>query len=235
MSINNKKLINNSFEENSNQIGEKIDSTKKTWSNLTEEEILAKKKEAYECRVSVWGWADETIHDLIDYVKKGENCYCVLNWKKVYTIDLRKISQERWCDLENAFYLLYCWKTKIEQQKKSEEYNKQRELEKKRKELEAIEKIPWWIEEGKKYIDESKWSDWEELVEHAARGAHYWGEIELVLKILGMIDNWDSRQNIQKILDDEWGEGLYYNLVRDHVIYFSKKWTIASKNLHKSF
>jgi len=234
MSINNKKWINDSFEEEINQIGGKEETIKKK-SKLTEEEILAKKEEAHECRVDLWWWADKTIQAFLEeYVKEGENCYLQLNWRKIYSIDLINISQERWCDLEDAFYLLFFWKTKIEQQKEREEYNKQRELEKKRKELEIIEKIPWWIEEGKKYVDESKWSDWKEFVEYAAKGNYYhWEEVELVLKILEMIDNWDNRQKIQKVLDDEWGVGYYYSVVRNRVIYYSKKWIAARDNLHK--
>ncbi len=101
--------------------------------------------------------------------------------------------------------------------------------------MEAIEKIPWWIEKGKEYIDESKWSDWKEFVEYAPKGTYHWAEVDLVLKILEMIDNWDSRQEIQNVLDDEWGEGYYYSVVRNRVIYFSKEWIVATDKLHEPY
>lgn len=201
---------------------------------LTKKEITAKKRQAFGCQLG-WIPLNELIQEFVGYVESGMNFYCELNWKKIYSIEVIKVSQERWCDLENAFYLLFCWKTKIEREKIAEEKRRQRELEKKRKKLEAIEKIPWWIEKGKEYIDESKWSDWKGFVEKGARWMYYWEEVELVLKILKMIDSWDSRKKIQKVLDKKWGEGYYYSIVRNRVIKYSKKWIDARDNLHEPY
>ena len=54
-----------------------------------------------------------------------------------------------------------------------EKYRQEYEAKKKRAQLEAIEKIPSRIEEGKKYIDESKWLDWESYVNSSARDMYY--------------------------------------------------------------
>jgi len=228
--MGNYNLIQNNYENK-----EKKQVYVEETTELTEEEISAFKEKAHECRVLMWGTADETIQSFLDYVKDGENCYCELNWKKIYSIDLINMSKKQGCNLEDAFYLVFYWKTKIEQEKEQEKYRQKYKAKRKKEELEALEKIPWLVEEGKKYVDETKWSDWEEFVEYAARGTYHWKEVELVLKLLEMIDNWDSRQNIQKIFDNEWGEGWYYSIVRNRVVYYSKKWKEANKNLARNY
>lgn len=198
---------------------------------LTEEEISAIKNEAHECWPEMWYGADRTIQSFLSFVENGENCYCILNWRRVYSIDLINMSKQQRCDLENAFYLVFFWKTKIEKKAESEKYKQ--EVKAKERKFKALEKILWWVEEGKHYIDESKWREWEEFVEYAARGDYYWEEVELVLKLLKMIDNWDSRQNIQEIFDNEWDDAFMYIVIRNKVVYFSKKWEEADKNLVK--
>lgn len=228
--LNNKReWINNDFEGKSNQSEEKGKLSKKTERKFTEEEILAKKKNAYDCDVPLWFWANP-VQYFLDYVENGENCYCVLNWKKIYSIDVINISQERWCDLEDAFYLLFYWKTKIECLKERAENAKQHELERKRKELETIEKIPWWIEKGKKYIDQSKWWVWENYVNSSARGTYRWADVDATLELLKLIDSWEPWEKVQESFDNQ-VYGYCYNIVRDRVVYFSEKWQEADKKL----
>ena len=210
---------------------EHIDNVPKKEPEFTDEEISALKEKAHKCRVSMWWTADETIQSFLDYVNDGENCYCELNWKKVYSIDLINMSKKQGCDLEEAFYLVCYWKTKIEQEKERARYEQEIELERKQKEMEAIEKIPWWIEEGKKYIDESKWETWENYVNSSAKDMYFWMDIDDTLKLLKMIEEWKSRIEVQKTLDKNCGEGFYYSVVRNRVIIFSKKWEEASKIL----
>jgi hypothetical protein len=199
---------------------------------LTEEEIKKMKKEATECRVPIWGWAYETISYFLDnYVRKGENCYCELSWKRVYSIDLLNISQIRGCDLEDAFYRQFYWRPKIEQEKLWEKYAQEREAQQKKDRLEAIEKIPWWIEEGKKYIDEEKWEDREKYVNSSARDMYYWGDIDDTIILLKLIEEWKSWEVIQKIFDENCGLGFYHSVVGNRVIRFSRKGAEAKTKL----
>lgn len=210
---------------------EYIDNVPKKEPELTDEEISALKEKAYECRVSMWWTADETIQSFLHYVNDGENCYCKLNWKKVYSIDLINMSKKQGCDLEEAFYLVFYWKTKIEQEKERAKYEQERKLERKQKEMEAIEKIPWWIEEGKKYVDESKREDWENYVKSSARDMYHWMDIDDTLELLKLIDAWESWDKVQKAFDAQDHSNFSYSVVFNRVVYFSKKWEEARKNL----
>ena len=88
-----------------------------------------------------------------------------------------------------------------------------------------------WIEEGKKYIDESKWWDWEKYVDSSARSLYHWADIDAILELLKMIDNWESWEDVQKAFDDQNHSGSSYGIVRNRVVYFSKKWKEADNKL----
>ena len=88
-----------------------------------------------------------------------------------------------------------------------------------------------WIEEGKKYIDESKWWDWEKYVDSSDRSLYHWADIDATLELLKMIDNWESWEDVQMAFDDQDHSGSSYRIVRSRVVYFSKKWKEADNKL----
>ena len=112
-----------------------------------------------------------------------------------------------------------------------EKWRQEIEAKRKRAQLEAIEKIPWWIEEGKKYIDESKWWYWEKYVNSSAWDMYCWWDIDATLELLKMIDNWESWEDVQKVFYNQGHSGFSHSVVRNRVIYFSKKWKEAEKKL----
>lgn len=46
-----------------------------------------------------------------------------------------------------------------------------------------------------------------------------------------MIDNWESWEDVQKAFDDQNHSGSSYGIVRNRVVYFSKKWKEADNKL----
>lgn len=170
------------------------------------------------------GWItfDKAVHLLLLKKEEGESCFINFNWKKIYSIDTNS--------LDDA-YLQYYWKTKVQVEMEREKAHQEYEAREKRKELEAIDKIPWWIEEGKKYIDDPKWWDWEKYVNSSDRKWYHGMDVDSTLELLKMIDNWESWEDIQKAFDDQGHSGSSYSVVRNCVVYFSKKWQEANKKL----
>ena len=226
--------VNNVLEDNNYNWDDKVTLTS-TEPKLTKEEILARKKEAVEYIIPIvsYGTPYENIQLFIEHIKVCENCYYDFMWTKIYSLDLINISKEQWCDLENAFYLQLYWRTKIEHEKYLQEQDQIEKHEKTKKRLDAIEKVPWWIEKGKEYIDDTKLSDWEDYVNSSVKDMFYWSDVDDTLKILGLIEEWKSWQEIQEIFDKDCDDIFYYGAVRKQVIYFSKKWAEAMKNLKK--
>lgn len=188
----------------------------------TEEEILKIKEKS--CIIELYGGMtfDEAIWELLERKEKWENCYIDFNWKKLYSVDINN---------ENDAYLQFFWKTKAQVEMDREKYRQEYEARKQREKLEAIEKIPGWVDEGKKYIDESKWQDWESYVNSSARDMYHWMDIDSTLELLKLIENWESWENVQKAFDNQWHSGFSYSVVRNRVVYFSKKWNEADKML----
>ena len=203
---------------------ETVKITKNTEPELTEEEIQRAKETAYERNIYGCSTISEAITEFLDMCKDWRNFFVEICWKKLYSVDTKT---------EDDAYMQMFWKTKIEQEKVREEYARQREVETKKKELEALEKIPWRIEEGKKYVDKWKWWDWESYVNSSARDLYHWMDIDDTLELLKMIDNWESWEKVQETFDNQWHSFMSYSVVFTRVAYFSKKWEEAKSRLKR--
>lgn len=216
---------------NDQTLGKEVSSN--TEPKLADEEVSRQKKEASEF-IPASLRSDKLIQEILERIENSENVYCEVGWKKIYTIDLLKISQERGCDLENAFYLLFYWMTKIEHEKVREKQLQKEELSNAKKKLAATEKVPWRIKEGNKYISKEKQEARKKFVEgEASNWDNYWNLVENVLKLLKMIDNWEPWEEIQKTFDNQENSELGYSITLNRVVYFSKKWEEAEKKLNK--
>ena len=207
---------NKEFVKNSSKNNEK----------LTEEEKSEMKKDAYEIPL-FWNISfDEAVRCLLERKKEWGTCFINLNRKRLYSFDIEN---------ENDAYLQFYWRTKFQVEMEREKAHQEYEARKKREQLETIEKIPWWIEEGKKYINESKWSDWEKYVNSSARDIYYWRDIDLTLELLKLIDNWESWKTVQQAFDNQGHSNISYRIFRDRVVYFSKKWEVANQKLEENW
>lgn len=190
---------------------------------LTQEEINELKKNSQ--KIPLWPWAviDEVVELFLSETKKWKNCFIEWNKKRVYAYEISNQNSREACDYTFKHLI---WKTQLERDKQREEDRRKEELEKKRKKLETLEKIPWRIEEGKKYIDEARWEEWKNKVNDCVTN-----EIDSVLddtlEILRMIELWESWENIQEAFKNQWHSWWSYNYVKSCVVYFSRKWKEA--------
>jgi hypothetical protein len=60
---------------------------------------------------------------------------------------------------------------------------------------------------------------------------YHWMDIDSTLELLKLIENWESWENVQKAFYNQWHSGFSYSVVRNRVVYFSKKWNEADKML----
>ena len=193
---------------------------------MTQKEIDDKRKTAKQLEPSNYGIYN--VWDAFDFLLKKwqawENIVMSFNWTKLYSFGV---------ETEDDLYMQYFWRTKIEQEKYVEKARQEYEAKEKKEELEALEKVPWWIEEGKKYIDESKWEDWEKYVKISAKDLYHWMDVDATLELLKLIDAWESWDKVQKAFDDQGHSNLSYSVVFNRVVYFSKKWEEAKNKLTK--
>jgi hypothetical protein len=117
-------------------------------------------------------------------------------------------------------YISYFWKTKIEIDKEREEQDIKWEIERKTKELEALKKIPEWIERWNKLIEASLQDEWGKIVPIRAGDLYNWMELDSTLNIIEMILNWSNIDDVKKQLDSEWHSWMSYWLVCKMVFHF---------------
>ena len=165
---------------------------------------------------------DKIIKTLIEKNKKWENFYCCICGKKLYSCDIKTI--------DDAYLILY-WKTKTEKERKDREEREEREKLQKR-ELELINNIPKWIKEWKKYIDRDKRSEWEEYVNFSARNFYYWSNIEIIVKILKMLDENKNINEIQHEFNKQECVWITRSIIKTYITYFSKKWKEFWDNIY---
>lgn len=81
------------------------------------------------------------------------------------------------------------------------------------------------------YIDESKWWEWENFVNGSARSVYILEDVYDIITILRLIEQWKSWKEIQKKFDEKGLVGFYPSVIRNRIIYYSKKWEDAKKYL----
>lgn len=190
--------------------------------SITQEEIDEKRKQAKSVEPLNYGlrFVWDAFKFLLEKGQAWENIVMSLNWKLVYSFGVKT---------EDDLYLQYYWKTKLDREREIEKSQQEREVQKEKNRLEKLEKMPWWIEEGKKYIDESKWEEWENFVKNC--DLYDWKLIPAILELLKLIDDGESWINVQKAFDNQGHSNYSYRNVRSRVVYFSKKWKEASRKL----
>ena len=223
MTSHNLNSADNIYDKDIKNIDEK-ETVSNNEPKLTDKEIANLKRTAKKIELAAGYWFDDGVNLLLENWKKWINCYIDFNWTKLYSVDTKSIDDA---------YLQHFWKTKLEFEKEREKRRQEEEARKQKRHLEVLEKAPTWIEEWKKYIDESKWEDWEKNVNRSINDLYEWMDAEATLVLLKMIDEWKSWREIQKTFDDQWHSWMSYHFVRNCVVYFSKKWEEANRKLDK--
>lgn len=185
---------------------------------LTEEEIIELKNNAYELKC--FDDFEEVVRLLLEKKKAWENCYIEFHWKKLYSFES-----------EDEMYLKILWGTKAQRELEEQKLLQEDRANYLKRQLEAIENIPLWIEEGKNYIDEWKWPDWIDLVNKNARSVYKWRDVEVVLELLKLIENWASWEDVRMAFSKFGTSGASSAEIKKAVVRFSRKWEEAKKEL----
>ena len=162
------------------------------------------------------GWLytlDNAVKFLIQQREQGNNIYCEFNGHKLYSADVTFDSA--YLEVLGMDYAAY--------QKKEQEWREEYERKEKEEEEAAQAKIPYWKEEGKKYIPQPLWEEWEKCVEIRAGDLYHGIELDSLLDILKAIDEGKAKttDDVEKILDDQNHSGSSYGIMKSMLKTFS--------------
>lgn len=155
----------------------------------------------------------ELVSLINEYKAKGEN----------YSFDFKNEKFYSLLDDEESCYRKITGLTKDEYEAKQERlYREQlkRDAEEKQK---AIENIPNWIEEGKKYIYPQRYKKWAECVELRAEDIYNGKDINCALAIMELLDKGVSFQDAYEVVKEQNHTGTSYSIVMSVITNFSKK------------
>ena len=156
---------------------------------------------------------DDAVKLLGDYKAQKKNVYYEFNGHKLYSmLD----------DVDS------CYQKVVGMSKKDFEVRQARlhkEMEEKRaaEEKKAEEKIPEWIERGKKFIYPQQEEMWKYCVDVRAHDLYHGNDLENALNIMECLDNGGTIEEANKILDDENHSGTSYGITLSIVLSFSKR------------
>ena len=155
---------------------------------------------------------DEAVEMLLRMKEQGESVYCNFNGHKLYSDNVT---------IDSA-YLEVCGKTKAEWDKEMKErlenYKKEEEHAKKV----AIEKIPSWIEQGKKYIYPQKLNEWKRCVKARANDLYHGYELDSALEVMEALSNGMSFEEANQIIENQGHSGMSHSIVMGILINFCK-------------
>lgn len=195
---------------------------KKIMECLSEEDIIFRKEHAIEMETYAGQTLDDIVIKLEKLRKQGKlNYYAKFNGIKLYSLDVTMNSAFKEC--------LNC--TRKTWLKKEKEWlsnvNKNKE--------QVKEKLPLWIEEGKKYIHPEKHSIWEQSCYTFAYGDNDGLEIEKTIEIMNMLASGKSLIEIkEKILNENYS-GVIYNRITSLVLLYAKRGPALYKLLNHRY
>ena len=88
--------------------------------------------------------------------------------------------------------------------------------------LEALEKIPGYIEEGKKYIYPERLENWKECVCNRVSDIYHGSDLMNALEVMKALDEGKSLKEVGKIIDN-WHSGASFGMLCNVVVHFSKR------------
>ena len=160
------------------------------------------------------------IDDAIVYLTKAqlrdENIFINFNGHKIYSADVTI----------DGVYKEVLGMTREEYKEQERKWREEWEEQEHREKAEAQAKIPTWIEEGKKYIPESHWEEWEKCVNIRANDLYHGMELDNLLEVLQAIEsgNAKTKEDVEGILNDQNHSGASYGMMKSMLKTFSEKY-----------
>ena len=181
---------------------------------LSAEYIEYIKSHAIEIETYAGEGLDDIVIRLEKLRRKGKfNYYANFNGIKLYSLDVTMDSAFNEC--------LKCTrKTWLRREKRWLEETRI-EIEKSKKE--AQEKLPNWIEEGKKYIHPEKFINWEKTCVASANGDYYGLEVEKALEIMQMIEDGKLFKEIKEKVLNDGHSGMTYSKTMNIILLYANR------------
>ena len=181
---------------------------------LSEQDIKDYKENAIEMETFAGQSLDDIVIKLEKFRRQGKlNYYANFNGIKLYSLDVTMDGAFKEC--------LNCTKkTWLKREKRWLEESRT-QIEKWKKE--AQEKLPTWIEEGKKYIHPEKFLSWEKTCIASANGSYSGLEVEKALEIMQMLEEGKLFKEIkEKIKNDRHTEMTYSRTMNIILLYANR-------------
>ncbi len=183
-------------------------------SSMTEEQIKDYKDSSIEMQTSAGQSLDEIVIKLERLRRQGKlNYYANWNGIKLYSLDVTMDSAFKKC-------LTCSKKTCLRREKRGFE---DAEATIKKREKEAQEKLPTWIEEGKKYIHPEKFEIWEKTCIASANGFYNGLGVEKALEIMVMLENKVELPKIKQKIKDDGHSGMTESITMNLVLFYAKR------------
>ena len=84
-------------------------------------------------------------------------------------------------------------------------------------------RIPYWIEEGKKFIYPQKMEKWEKCVHTRANDLYYGMDLDYALELMYALESGKSFSEVKQIVEDQNHSGSSYGIVMSMIVTFSKR------------
>ena len=199
---------------------------KQILSSLTSEEIESYKKNAIKVEIYPGETLDEVVIKLENLRKRGKlNYYASFNGTKLYSLDVTMDKAYKEC--------LNCTrKTWLKREKRWLENYK---IESEKSKREAHEKLPTWIEEGKKYIHPEKISNWEKTCNALVDDDYDGLEIEKALEIMKMLDDGKVFKEIKHKVGKDGHSGITYSVTMSIVLLYANRGPSLYKFMNRRY
>ncbi len=193
---------------------------------LSEQDIKYYKENAIEMET----FAGQSLDDIVIKLEKFRrqcklNYYANFNGIKLYSLDVTMDGAFKEC--------LNCTrKTWLKREKRwLEETRTQIEEWKK----EAQEKLPTWIEEGKKYIHPEKFLSWEKICIASANGSYSGLEVEKALEIMQMLEEGKLFKEIKEKVQNDGHSGITYSRTMNIVLLYANRGPALFKFMNRRY
>ena len=193
---------------------------------LTEEDIKDYKDNAIEMKTFAGESLDDIVIKLEKLRRQGKlNYYANFYGIKLYSLDVTMDSAYKEC--------LNCTrKTWFKREKRWLEESKT-QIEKWEKE--AQEKLPTWIEEGRKYIHPEKFLNWEKTCIASANGDYSGLEVEKALEIMQMLEDGKLFKEIKEKVRNDGHSGMTYSRTMNIILLYANRGPALFKFMNRRY
>ncbi len=181
----------------------------------TEDPFREEKARAQEAKMTYkYGSVLEgVVRELEEYRARGESVYKDFNGVRLYSCDVT---------MDSAYEAVTGYK-KEDFDRMVEESNREYRERSAREEKEAQEKIPSWIERGKKIIYPEREEAWEKCVKARVKDIYHGGDLEKALQLMEQLEAGSTMEEVMENFNSQNHSGASAGMVRIILLHFSKK------------